>query len=315
MFLRKLPPRCRRGRRPISVSVVPPGPGIDMWRSCSFLGSFVAGIRFLCLEGWEGSFHVVPIAVAVSGTLGWEKGGLGLTFRLRETSSVRFLDGLLLFRYPGSGVAFLAGILPLRFCNAGFAARTPSWKLPSPGHVVDMLAADCRLMLSQSRLLEMIRWMLLCLEELEGLGLEVAGRIRPTQNTPPHLIFREQGLRRPYCRIWKKLHVGAFNDPKGEANGSPSFLSSNQSRTTGVWLNARKTARSVLRGCFDWCAILRCMLMCCGHTHAVTQTATTATGTATAAALTARNGTHKRAANAMAQTCAQDKLTVDIFQK
>ena len=169
MFLRKLLPRCRRARRPISVSVVPPGPGINMWRSCSFLGSSCCG-HSVPLPGGLGRFLpcIGDCTVAVSDTLGSEKGRLGLAFRPRETSSVRFLDGPLLFRYPGSGVAFLAGILPLRFWNAGFAAGTPSWKLPSPGHVVDLLAADCRLMLLQFRLLEMTRWMLLCLEGAGG---------------------------------------------------------------------------------------------------------------------------------------------------
>ena len=254
MFLRGLLPRCRRARRLISVSVVPPGPGIDMWRSCSFLGSIVAGIRFLCLEGWEGSFHVLAIAVAVSDTLESEKGGLGLTFRPRETSSVRFLDGLLLFRYPGSGVAFLAGILPLRFCNAWFAAGTPSWKLPSPGHVVDLLAADCRLILPQFRLLEMTRWMLLCLEGAGGLW---AGGGWKNPTNPKHSTtfdFQGTGFEASILQNLEEASCWGLYRPEEEANGSPFFLSSNQSRRTGVWLNTRKTARSVLRGCFDWCA-------------------------------------------------------------
>ena len=32
-------PRYRRVGRPISVSAVPFGPGIDIWRSCRFLGA------------------------------------------------------------------------------------------------------------------------------------------------------------------------------------------------------------------------------------------------------------------------------------
>ena len=53
----------------------------------------------------------------------------------RESSSVHFLDEvLLLFRYPAkSWFALLAGILPLRYCLAGFDAETPSWRLPSNG--------------------------------------------------------------------------------------------------------------------------------------------------------------------------------------
>ena len=46
-----------------------------------------------------------------------------------------YLDELLgLFRYPpGSGRALLAGTLPLRYCAARFAGRTPTWRLPVPG--------------------------------------------------------------------------------------------------------------------------------------------------------------------------------------
>ena len=39
-------PRYRRVGRPISVSAVPFGPGIDIWRSCRFLGAI---FRALCL--------------------------------------------------------------------------------------------------------------------------------------------------------------------------------------------------------------------------------------------------------------------------
>ena len=37
--LEKAVPRYRRPGRPISVSVVPFGPGTDIWRSCRFLGA------------------------------------------------------------------------------------------------------------------------------------------------------------------------------------------------------------------------------------------------------------------------------------
>ena len=38
--------RYLRAKRPISVSAVPFGPGIDIWRSCHFIGALM---RFLCL--------------------------------------------------------------------------------------------------------------------------------------------------------------------------------------------------------------------------------------------------------------------------
>ena len=69
--------------------------------------------------------------------------GHGLTSRPRESASELFLNELLgLFRYPpGSGRALLAGTLPLRYCAARFACRTPTWRLPVSGNVVDLVAA------------------------------------------------------------------------------------------------------------------------------------------------------------------------------
>ena len=76
--------------------------------------------------------------------IGWEKCGHGLTSRPRESASEPFLNVLLsLFRYPlGSGRALLAGTLPLRYCAARVACRTPTWQLPVPGCVVDLVAAN-----------------------------------------------------------------------------------------------------------------------------------------------------------------------------
>ena len=45
LSLEKAHPRYRRPGRPISVSAVPFGPGIDIWRSCRFIGT----LRSLCL--------------------------------------------------------------------------------------------------------------------------------------------------------------------------------------------------------------------------------------------------------------------------
>ena len=75
--------------------------------------------------------------------IGWEKCGHGLTSRPRESASVPFLDELLeLFRYPaGSGRALLAGTLHFRYSAARFACLTPTWRLPVPGYVVDLIAA------------------------------------------------------------------------------------------------------------------------------------------------------------------------------
>ena len=76
--------------------------------------------------------------------IGWEKCGHGRTSRPRESASELFLNELLtLFRYPpGSGRALLAGTLPLRYCAARFACKTPTWRLPVSGRVAYLISAD-----------------------------------------------------------------------------------------------------------------------------------------------------------------------------
>ena len=48
LSLEKALPRCLRPGRPISVSAVPIGPGIDIWRSCRL----VAAILFIAWWAW-----------------------------------------------------------------------------------------------------------------------------------------------------------------------------------------------------------------------------------------------------------------------
>ena len=38
--------------------------------------------------------------------------------------------------------ALLAGTLPLRYCSAKFASRTPFWALPVPGHVAGLVTDE-----------------------------------------------------------------------------------------------------------------------------------------------------------------------------
>ena len=135
-------PFARRVGRPISVSAVPVGPGIDIGRSCRFLGSL---FRFLALLP-GGLLRFVPCGIGANHCrlrhLGWEKCGDGLTSRPRETSHPGFLDSLLVvFGYPeGSGGLLLSGALPLRFCSRNFALRRPSWGLPASGGVRALLS-------------------------------------------------------------------------------------------------------------------------------------------------------------------------------
>ena len=128
LSLEKGRPRYLRPGRPVSVSAVPFGPGIDIWRSCRSIGAMM---RSLCLlPGEQGRF--VPCSVGADHC---RLRHFGLTSRPRESASEPFLSELLsLFNYPpGSARALLAGTLPFRFCASRFASRTPTWRLPVPG--------------------------------------------------------------------------------------------------------------------------------------------------------------------------------------
>ena len=79
----------------------------------------------------------------------------------KATSSVAFLDELLILpRYPA-----LFGTPPLRYCTAGFASGTPSWKLPSVGQVSSLVKKGVKMKVLVLRLM-------LSLEELEDSWLE-----------------------------------------------------------------------------------------------------------------------------------------------
>ena len=127
LVLEKASPRYRRPGRPISVSAVPFGPGIDIWRSCRFIGAHMRSL--FTLHGGIGRF--VPCRIGVNhGRLrhiGWDKCGHGPG----ETSSVAFFNEILiLFKYrPDCAPALLDGVLPLRYRAARFARRTPTWRL------------------------------------------------------------------------------------------------------------------------------------------------------------------------------------------
>ena len=116
---------------PISVSAVPFGPGIDIWRSCRFIG---AVMRSLCMLphglGWFVPCSFGPHHCRLR-HFNWENCGHGLNSRPRESASGAFLDQLLLlFQYPPrSSRALLDGTpssaLPLRYCSTGFACSFP----------------------------------------------------------------------------------------------------------------------------------------------------------------------------------------------
>ena len=66
-------PRSRRLHRPISVSAVPAGPSIDIWRSCRFLGAMVRALSGL--PGGLGRF--LPCRIGANHcrlrSIGWER--------------------------------------------------------------------------------------------------------------------------------------------------------------------------------------------------------------------------------------------------
>ena len=75
--------RYLRHGRPISVSAVPFGPGIDIWRSCRVIGAMMRSLCFLP----GGLRRFVPCSIGVNHCrlrhIEWEKFGHGLTSRPR----------------------------------------------------------------------------------------------------------------------------------------------------------------------------------------------------------------------------------------
>ena len=125
------------------MSAVPCGPGIDIWRSCRFIGALM---RSLCsLPGGMGSF--IPCRIGTNHCrlrhIGWEKSGHGLTSRPRETSSVAFLNDLVVQILISSLTLLLrcwSMSFPLRHCAARFASNVTTWRLPARGSIADLLA-------------------------------------------------------------------------------------------------------------------------------------------------------------------------------
>ena len=136
-------PKSRRLNRSISVSAVPAGPSIDIWRSCRFLGAMIRALGDL--PGGLGRF--LPCRVGANHcrlrSIGWERCGHGLTSRPLEASDAGFLDDLLfLFGYPvGSGQSLVDGSLRMRYCFANFSCKKPTWRLPHSGGVAALVYA------------------------------------------------------------------------------------------------------------------------------------------------------------------------------
>ena len=204
LSLEKAHPRYLRPGRPISVSAVPFGPGIDIGRSCRFIGSLM---RSLCLLP-GGLRRFVPCSIGANHCrlrhIGWENCGHGLTSRPRESASELFLSELFsLFRYPPkSGRALLCGTLPLQYCAARFAYSTPTWRLPVSGHVDRLIAAHSDTAGDRGDEVFGLR-----VHPVSGSG-PVRKRFRLNRKTPAHLAVL---LIHSRPRVWKRLRLDGFS--------------------------------------------------------------------------------------------------------
>ena len=129
--MEKAHPRYLRPGRPISVSVVPFGPGIDIWRSWSFYWVYYEVSLPVCLGGFAGLFLALLVLIIVGFVILVGKSVVMVS--LLDHVRVLFLNELLsLFRYPSrSGRALLNGTLPLRYCAVRFAHSTPDLAVTS----------------------------------------------------------------------------------------------------------------------------------------------------------------------------------------
>ena len=172
-------PKSRRLHRSISVSAVPDGPSIDIWRSCRFLGAMILALTSLL--GGLGRF--LPCRIGANHcpirSIGWVRCGHGLTSRPSEASDAGFLDDLLfLFGYPvGSGQLLVDGSLRMRYCSANFSCKKPTWRLPHPGGVAALVdaASLCALVAGSSGSGDIL--------SLRDFGNDKSKRIRQTKKT------------------------------------------------------------------------------------------------------------------------------------
>ena len=118
-----------------------------------------------------------------------------------------------MFGYPsGSAAAFLAGVLPLRYCSARLACRFPNWKLPDKGHVCELVTdsvVDDRVLGSDG----VCRVSFLSYDGAAGIFCKstVLGcfkRIRRNRKTPAHLArLGSLGSVSSRSKVLKRLRV------------------------------------------------------------------------------------------------------------
>ena len=178
--------RYLRPGRPISVSAVPFGPGIDIWRSCRFVGSLT---RSLCtLLGGLLRLSGVLLVLTIAGfvMLGGRGVVMGLPPGHGESASEALLNELLqLFQFPPiSAPSLLAGTLSLMCCTVRFASKVTTWRLPVSGHAACMVPAALGVVNGGGAEVgnEEVHWV-----RSSGRGRK---RIRLNRKTPAHFVGR-----------------------------------------------------------------------------------------------------------------------------
>ena len=211
LSLEKAVPRHRRVGRPISVSAVPFGPGIDIWRSCRFLGPFF--VHFLCcLVVLVGFFLGVLVAfdtlVGISVVMVLLQGLVKLLLLIFWMSFLFFLGILLPLVLVCLLVLYLLGIT-LRVLLVGFLLGA------CLGLVVfaKFLASGELVQSGPSALSAALGGASVCLASGSGGGVE---RVRLYTKTPAHLT--RQGI------SGVQVRPGFFKrsrDPLGSDSGFP----------------------------------------------------------------------------------------------
>ena len=88
---------------------------------------------------------------------------------------------------PMSSGALLAGTLPLRYCSAKFASRTPFWALPIPGHVAGLVTD--RVQAAQVDEVEVARRDIIGLVVLDLVGKEFNKTEKPQHTSWDYLCM------------------------------------------------------------------------------------------------------------------------------
>ena len=197
LVLEKAHPRCLRPGRPISVSAVPFGPDIDIWRSCRFIAAMM---RSLCmLPGGLGRF--VPCSIGANHCRLRHFVGrsvvMGLLLVLKRVLLHPFWTNFCCFftTLPGRLVPCLLVLFHYGIVLLGSLLGPLFWVLPFPGHVVGLITVEDQA--AQVGDAEVAR-------RVSGFG---GKRFRLNRKTPAHLVGHYVHAR---PRVSKRLHCFGY---------------------------------------------------------------------------------------------------------